>query len=299
MNDVFALCGISRQAHHQALQRHLQEQQKAELYIRSMEQVREIHPGMGLRTMYEMLQPDGIGRDAFVALGLQEGFRLKTVEKQTRTTYSTKSTRYRNLLGDVEFNGINQLWSSDITYLYCLDQFFYIVLIMDVYSRRLIGYNIADNMRAENNLQALHMALKLRGIEKYHFSLTHHSDKGTQYASDAYTETLDKHEIKISMCNEVYENTHIERVNDTIKNQYMYRKEINNERQLKVQLNKTIRAYNDSRPHQSLSKMSPVEYENYLEQVPLEKRSTMKIYTVKLDSNTSTTKQLNLFNKQV
>lgn len=298
MNEVFALCDISRQAHFQALQRHLKEQQKAELYTRSMQQVREIHPGMGLRTMYEMLQPDGIGRDAFVALGLQEGFRLKSVERQTRTTYSTKSNRYGNLLGDMEFNGINQVWSSDITYLYCLDQFFYIVLIMDVYSRRLIGYNIADNMRAENNLKALRMALKLRGIENYHKSLVHHSDKGTQYASDAYTEVLEKYEIKISMCNEVYENTHIERVNDTIKNQYMYRKEINNKRQLETQLNATIKAYNESRPHQSLSKMSPIEYENCLLNVPVDKRSKMKIYTVQLNATTTITKQLNLFENQ-
>lgn len=299
MNEVFALCGISRQSHYQALQRHLQEQQKAELYVRSMQQVREIHPGMGLRTMYEMLQPDGIGRDAFVALGLQEGFRLKSIEKQTRTTYSTKSNRYRNLLGDIGFDSINQLWSSDITYMYCLDQFFYIVLIMDVYSRRLIGYNIADNMRAENNLSALQMALKLRGIENYHQNLIHHSDKGTQYASNAYTETLNRYEIKISMCNEVYENTHIERVNDTIKNQYMYRKEINTKRQLEIQLNETIKAYNESRPHQSLRKMSPVQYENYLLQLPTEKRNKMKIYTVKLDADASTTKQLNLFNTEV
>lgn len=299
MNDVFALCGISRQAHYQALQRHLQEQQKTELYVRSMQQVREIHPGMGLRTMYEMLQPEGIGRDGFVALGLQEGFRLKSVQKQTRTTYSTKSNRYSNLLEDIAFDGINQLWSSDITYLYCLDQFFYIVLIMDVYSRRLIGYNIAGNMRAENNLEALHMALKLRGIDNYHQSLIHHSDKGTQYASDAYTETLGRYEIKISMCNEVYENTHIERVNDTIKNQYMYRKEINNKRQLVTQLHETIKAYNESRPHQSLSKMSPVQYENYLLKVPVEKRVKMKIYTVKLNADAANTKQLNLFTSEV
>lgn len=298
MNDVFTFCGISRQAHHQALQRLVQERQKARLYVRSMEQVREIHPGMGLRTMYEMLQPDGIGRDAFVALGLQEGFRLKSVEKQTRTTYSTKSNRYGNLLGDVEFNGINQLWSSDITYLYCLDQFFYIVLIMDVYSRRLIGYNIADNMRAESNVAALQMALQLRGIDNYHHSLIHHSDKGTQYASDAYTQTLDSYEISISMCNEVYENTHIERVNDTVKNQYMHRKEINNRRQLEAQLASTIRAYNESRPHQSIGKMSPIAYENYLLKVPVEKRTNMKIYTVILNAEASITKQLNLFEKE-
>ena len=297
MNDVFELCGISRQAHHQALLRHLQERQKGVLYVRSMEQVREIHPGMGLRTMYEMLQPDGIGRDAFVALGLQEGFRLKSVEKQTKTTYSTKSNRYGNLLGDVEFNGINQVWSSDITYLYCLDQFFYIVLVMDVYSRRLIGYNIADNMRAESNVAALQMALQLRGIDNYHQSLVHHSDKGTQYASDAYTQTLDSYEIRISMCNEVYENTHIERVNDTIKNQYLNRKEINSKRQLETQLAATIKAYNESRPHQSLGKMSPIEYENQLLKVTVEKRTKMKIYTVKLNADTSITKQLNLFEK--
>ena len=299
MNDVFALCGISRQAHYQTLQRHLQEQQKATLYVRSMLQVREVHPGMGLRTMYEMLQPDGIGRDAFVALGLQEGFRLKSVEKQTRTTYSTRSNRYSNLLGDRAFDSINQLWSSDITYLYCLDQFFYIVLVMDVYSRRLIGYNIADNMRAESNLAALQMALELRGIANYHQSLIHHSDKGTQYASDAYTETLDRYEIRISMCNEVYENTHIERVNDTIKNQYMYRKEINNKKQLEAQLHETIKAYNESRPHQSLCKMSPIQYENYLLKVPTEKRIKMKIYTVKLNADASTTKQLNLFGTEI
>jgi putative transposase len=298
MNDVFALCGISRQGHYQALQRHLQEEQKAGLYVRSMEQVREIHPGMGLKTMYEMLQPEGIGRDGFIALGLQEGFRLKTIEKQTRTTYSVKSRRYGNLLGNVEFSGINQLWSSDITYLYCLDQFFYIVLIMDVYSRRIIGYHIADNMRSENNLSALQMALELRGIQNYHQSLVHHSDKGTQYASDAYTKTLESYEIRISMCNEVYENTHIERVNDTIKNQYLLRMEINNKRQLDTKLNETIKAYNESRPHQSLNKMSPVEYENYLLGIPNDKRSNMKIYTIKLNADASITKQLNLFNKE-
>jgi len=70
MQSVFSLCGISRQAHHQALLRTKNEAVKYELFIRLMEQVREIHPGMGLRTMYQMLQPEGIGRDSFVSLGL-------------------------------------------------------------------------------------------------------------------------------------------------------------------------------------------------------------------------------------
>ena len=273
----------------------MEEQQKSVLYIGMMVQTREIHPGMGLRTMYDMLQPGGIGRDGFVALGLAEGFRLKNVEKQTRTTYSIKSNRYWNLLGDVEFTGINQVWSSDITYFFCLGKFFYIVFIMDIYSRRIVGYSIADNMRAENNITALQMALKLRGINDYNKALIHHSDKGTQYASDDYTTLLEAYGIQISMCNEVYENTHIERVNDTIKNQYLKRMEINNTKEMEKKLAEVIASYNETRPHQSLQKMSPVEYERQLAGVSKENRRKMKIYTVKLNKNKLEDAQLNLF----
>lgn len=275
------------------MQRLVQEKEKEVLYLRMMEQAREIHPGMGLRTMYEMLAPEGIGRDGFIALGLQEGFRLKSIEKQTRTTYSVKSSRYKNLLGGVEFTDINELWSSDITYFFCLEQFFYIVFIMDVYSRRIIGYSIADNMRAENNVAALKMALATRAIADYSLSLIHHSDKGTQYASDSYTQLLEKYKIRISMCNEVYENTHIERVNDTIKNQYLKRMEINNGKELEKKLDEVIKTYNEKRPHQSLNKIPPVMYENRLKET--ENRKKMIIYTVKINEGDPLNKQLNLF----
>ena len=260
-----------------------------------MEQVRQIHPGMGLRTMYEMLQPDGIGRDGFVALGLQEGFRVKSIEKQTRTTYSVKSNRYKNLLGDEEFDGINQLWSSDITYFHLSDRFFYIVFIMDVYSRRIVGYSLADNMRAENNLEALQQSLKLRGIKDYGGRLIHHSDKGSQYVSDDYTALLDQYGIRISMCNEVYENTHIERVNDTIKNQYLKRWSVKDVKELARKLTDAVKAYNEQRPHQSLNGMSPVEYEKYLKTIQNNKRKKMTIYTVKLNNENRLDTQLDLF----
>jgi len=260
-----------------------------------MEEVRQLHPGMGLRTMYEMLQPDGIGRDGFIALGLQEGFRLKSIEKQTRTTYSVKSNRYKNLLAGVAFDNINQLWSSDITYYLLSDKFFYIVFIMDVYSRRIVGYNLSGNMRAENNLAALKQALKLRGIKDYSGSLIHHSDKGSQYVSDDYTALLEQYGIRISMCNEVYENTHIERINDTIKNQYLKRYNINNVRELSNKLPQVIKLYNEQRPHQSLKGMSPVQYEKHLETIENNKRKKMTIYTVKINNENKLNAQLNLF----
>ncbi len=260
-----------------------------------MEQARVIHPGMGLRTIYEMLAPEGIGRDAFIALGLREGYRLKSIEKQTRTTYSVKSNRYKNLLGGVEFRGINELWSSDITYFFCLGQFFYIVLIMDVYSRRILGYSLADNMRAENNVAALKMALKTRGVVDYNDALIHHSDKGSQYVSDIYTEMLDQHGIRISMCNEVYENTHIERINDTIKNQYLKRFEITDRKKLQKKLDEVITTYNETRPHRSLKKKSPVQYENNLKKIEKKNRNIMTIYTVTINQNEVLNKQLNMF----
>lgn len=274
------LCGISKQAHHKAIKRQMGQLEKEIVYIRLMEQTREIHPGMGLRVMYDMLQPEGIGRDAFIATGLREGFRLKAVEKFTRTTYSTKYTRYRNLLGGKWFTDVNQLWSSDITYFYCLGRFYYLVMVMDVYSRRIIGYSIADNMRAENNLAALAMALNLRGEGNYHNNLIHHSDKGSQYASDIYTDTLQDCGIMISMCDDVYENTHIERANDTIKNQYLGRMDIGNEQELKRKVAEVIRSYNTMRPHKSLSGLSPTDYEILLKTIPMEKRFNMEIYTV-------------------
>ncbi|MEX2565694.1 MAG: IS3 family transposase [Cyclobacteriaceae bacterium] len=297
MKEVYLLCSLSKQAHHQACMRQLRQLDKEVIYVRLMEQAREMHPGMGLRTMYDMLGPEGIGRDAFVALGLREGFRLKAVEKQTRTTYSVKCNRYGNLLVGKRFTGVNQLWSSDITYLFCLDRFYYLVMIMDVYSRRIVGYSIADNMRAENNFMALKMALVLRGVPDYRSSLIHHSDKGAQYVSDLYTETLGDYGILISMCEDVYENTHIERLNDTIKNQYLNRMDITSERILKQKVAKTIETYNTLRPHKSLGGLTPVKYETKITSIPLENRKKMEIYTAIKDLEPRNPNQLNiLFN---
>lgn len=284
MKILYLVCNVSKQAHHQALRRLKSEYEKEIVFIRLMDQTREIHPGMGLRTMYEMLQPDGIGRDAFISLGLRSGFRLLAMDKPVRTTYSIKTNRYTNLLVGKEFTDVNQVWSSDITYLYCLGRHYYLVMIMDVYSRRILGYNLSDNMRAEGNFKALKMALMTRGITNYQKSLIHHSDKGSQYASDLYTDTLEDYGILTSMCEEVYENTHIERLNETIKNQYLYRWMITSEKQLMQKVETTIFTYNNLRPHQSLSKLPPIEFERKLPSIPLNEREKLKIFTTKKDT---------------
>ena len=111
MQDIYTLSGVSKQGHHQAFKREQAWLEKMPSYIGLMEEIREIHPAMGLRTMYEMTQPEGIGRDAFIVLGLQSGFRLQVVSNPTRTTFSMPSRRYPNLLLHREFTDVNQIWA--------------------------------------------------------------------------------------------------------------------------------------------------------------------------------------------
>ena len=123
------------------------------------------------------------------------------------------------------------------------------------------------------------MALKLRGRESFQNQLIHHSDKGAQYLSNAYLETLQQYQINISTADSVYENAHIERANGTIKNQYLKRWDIRSFQQLQEALDKAIWAYNFDRPHDSLRGKTPVEFETYIKELNIEDRPILKIFT--------------------
>ena len=293
MKDVFLLCGISKQAHAQALRRAKVLSKKEALYLGFMYEIRDLHPGMGLRKMYEQFQPEGIGRDAFIALGLREGLRLRTISNPTRTTWSIKSNRYPNLLAGRRFTAVNQIWASDIFYFQIGARHYYVVLIMDVYSRRIIGYSAADNLRAENNIEALRMALNLRGIDDYKNKLIHHSDKGSQYISDDYTNLLEEFGIRISMCTDVLENAHMERVNGTIKNDYLARWNIKHPYTLAGYLKKAVDSYNH-RAHDSLGKKTPIEFETYVKELSEEEKPVLEIFTINTQISEDPS-QLNLF----
>ena len=262
------------------------------IYLNLIITTREMHPGMGLRTIYELHLPRGIGRDAFMQIGAGAGLQLGRRQNAVRTTYSTKSRRYRNLLDGKTFTDVNQLWSSDITYFQAGGVTYYIAFVMDVYSRRIIGKSVETHMRAESMHAALQEAFALRKVTDFGGQLIHHSDRGTQYASNLYTDALDARTVLISMCQEVYENTHIERVNGTIKNQYLeyWIDEIRDITTMKRYLNRAVEAYNTSRPHQSLGNISPIQYETILPTIPPEQRTKLKIYTVKMpDTNVTNT----------
>jgi len=283
---------IRRQSHYQILQREQRTAEKALLYLNLIHEVRRTHPSMGLRTIYEKAMPEGIGRDAFIDLGAHYGYILEPLRSKTRTTHPHPSALYPNLLADKKFTDVNQIWTSDITYYAIGESWYYLTFIMDVYSRRIIGYTAADNMRASNNVAALNMALDLRQVTDYAGQLIHHSDRGAQYVSEVYVELLQSRNVHISMCQNVLENAHIERVNGIIKNKYLRYWRIESLRQLKSKLKKAVDAYNYDKPHQSLQGKSPVDFENFIKELPLKERYNLDIFTYNQNSEQKDPNQL-------
>lgn len=278
MGALYELVGISRQAHWENVKRQLKMRDLERFYVGFMFEVRIMHPGMGLRKMYEQFKPEGIGRDAWVSLGLREGFRLTYSKNAAITTTPLRSTKYTNLLENRKFTNINQVWVSDIFYFPIEEKHYYGILLMDVYSRKILGYSVADNMRADNNQKCLMQAFNSRGIQDYKNELIHHSDKGTQYLSDLYISTLQKYNVEISVCRDVLENAHCERVNGTIKNEYLKRYNIKNFKQLEIKIAKAVENYNN-RKHNSID-MTPNEFEKMIKENPNKERYVLEIFTI-------------------
>lgn len=284
MDELYGLCNITRQGHHQQVLRELKWSEKEHLIVGLIIQIREIHPAMGLKTMYEFYKPEAVGRDAFISIGIYYGFRIKIFKNTTRTTFSSPFSRYKNLLVDKVLTNINQLWTSDITYCKVGDDFFYIVFIMDVYSRKIVGYSASDNMRAENNIETLKMAYNCRKLNTFQ-NLIHHSDRGGQYIDQEYVNMLQDAKIQISMCDNVLENAHIERVNGIIKNDYLKHWKITNLQELKESLKRAVNTYNKQRPHSSIGKIPPDSFEQEIKELEESKRPKMKIWTETVTKN--------------
>jgi putative transposase len=276
--DIYEVSGISKQSHWQYMQRRKLDSEKEFMAINSILDVRSLHPSMGLKKIYYLLAPDWIGRDRFIEFGVSNGLEVKQVKNYARTTFSNKSACFINLLAGLVIKDINIVWVSDITYFKIGQDFFYITFIEDIYSRRILGYHAGSDLRAENNCKALEMAFKNRnGMDLS--SLIHHSDKGTQYTSDKYLRMLLDRSIRVSMCGNVFENSHMERTNGIIKNEYLIHYKINSLKDLRYYLQKAVNLYNDERPHWNLFRKPPLKYEQDLQSIGYEERQEMKIYT--------------------
>ena len=293
MTALYLAAGTSKQAHLAFVKRQVERLDKFLILQLLLEEERSKHPAMSLKKLYLRIAPDFVGRDLFIEYCMENGFETILPYKTCRTTHSSRAGAHPNLCVDLVLVDINRLWVSDITYFKIGDVFFYIVLIMDVYSRKILGFHASGNMFAEANMKALQMALAVREIENYGNKLIHHSDKGSQYRSTLYVEELLKNGIQISMGNCCYDNAHMESHNGILKNEYLKHRPIHSGKDLMKFLEQDVRLYNEERPHGSLGMMTPDEFERYICNIPLEERTRLPIFANKFKANKKLTLQTN------
>ena len=221
--------------------------------------IRSEHPRMGCRKLQVKLSAVGIyiGRDRLITLLRQNKLLIKRRRRYARTTDSShKLQTYSNILEEARISSPNEVWASDITYVHTDEGFLYLSLIMDAFSRKVVGYNVDKHLWANGNIKALRMALRDLPRDK---SPIHHSDRGKQYCSRKYVKMLIGRGCKISMTEDqhCYENAMAERLNGILKQEYMLNAKFRTRRQAKKACIQAINLYNDERPHVMLGMMTP------------------------------------------
>lgn len=272
MSELYRYVGISRQAVCQYAKRQAVFDQKVLCLLSEVEELRKEHPGCGVEKMYYTLAPHFIGRDRFIELCMDLGFRLKRRVNYRRTTYAVAS-RYKNLIKGMQLSAPGVVWQSDITYYDVNNRFYYVVFIIDVYTKMIVGYNVGDTMRATANMKALEMALI-----KHKAPLIHHSDRGGQYIYKEYVRLLEGNRCRISMCKSSQDNAYAERINRTIKEEYLDHWRPADLKQLRTDTAKAVEHYNNKRIHNNLDRRNPADFAQGWRYLKKENRKIISIF---------------------
>jgi transposase InsO family protein len=219
------------------------------LYARREKVFRECFEAIGINT----------GRDAFIDLPYRNFMLVRHARNKRKTTFSNHwMHKYSNLIIGFTPIQLNQLWVSDITYVEAGGSgVAYLSFITDACSHKVVGWNLARNLRTTGTLAALKMAL--RTLKDRRAGLIHHSDRGSQYCCREYVELLTKHEVRISMTEngDPRENVIAERSNGILKTEWLYDYKPDSWKSMVAYTGKIIDLYNNRRPHQSIGYMVP------------------------------------------
>jgi len=224
-------------------------------------------PRLGTRKVYLRLKDKLIargiklGRDGLFDFLREHQMLIRPKKNYTKTTFSKHWMRkHPNLFSSLELTRSEQAFVSDITYVESKEGTHYLSLVTDAYSRKIMGYELSNQMTAFDVVKGLDMAISNRQGDK---SLIHHSDRGLQYCSACYQDKLQKNDILPSMTDgyDCYQNALAERVNGILKQEFLIY-ECQSFKDLESLVDDSIWAYNELRPHLSLGMRTPNEVHN-------------------------------------
>jgi len=232
--------------------------------IDRIEAIIEEFPGYGYRRVTRELHRRGfpVNHKKVLRIMKQQGLTRKPRRRWVRTTDSNHPHRvYPNLVQSLLVTGPNQVWVADITYIGIQSGFVYLAVILDLFARRAVGQSLSRNIDTALCLEALQMALAQRNPPT---GIIHHSDRGVQYASHDYVDTLRHHGFRISMSRKgnPYDNATAESFFKTLKSEEVYLWEYRTMDDVQNRLPYFIEeVYNRKRLHSSLGYLPPVEFE--------------------------------------
>ena len=235
------------------------------LIVKLVKDERQYQPRLGGRKLLWRISPElerawvSVGRDRFFDILRKNDLLVPPLPKSSKTTNSDHSLEvFRNLVKDIVEDSANKVWVSDITYIRTENEFLYLSLIMDRATRKIVGYNCGDSLESEGCVEALNKALAQlpEGSKPIH-----HSDRGCQYCCHKYVATLKNNGLGISMTEENHcaENSHAERLNGILKQEYGLGMTFQNKKQVQRAVDQAVWLYNHRRPHTELEMKTPGE----------------------------------------
>ena len=278
--------GLSRQSYYKNKTNRIKRNADLTIVRDMVMRIRCKMPRIGTRKLYYLIK-DGlnvlhikIGRDVLFNFLRAEHLLIKPKRSYVKTTNSKHwMKKYPNLIKNIEVTKPEQLWVSDITYIQTEQGHNYLSLITDAYSKKIMGYELLDNLSTAGPLKALESALKNR---KYTHDLIHHSDRGLQYCSAYYINTLKENNVIISMTEngDPYENAIAERINGILKYEFLIIDGFKNHLEALKVIKESVGIYNDERPHLSCEMLTPNQ--THLQQkiqIKKWKKKTSKVFT--------------------
>ena len=267
------LLGVSTQAYYKHGDTDLRKLAEEAFCVEYVKRIRQKDRGIGGGKLWQMYRKEfgdvhSVGYNRFYDIIEKYNLKVRKRKRRAKTTDSDHDLPlYPNLVKELIPLRPNQLWVSDITYMviYLNAQtgeydFCYLSLVTDYYTKEIIGWCVGETLEAKFAIEALEMALGRLGGRR-DVDLIHHSDRGVQYASYAYTDILRKHGIKISMteCGDPKDNAVAERVNGIVKNELLQGMSFFSIQEVRKALKAAIDFYNNERPHMSLDWRTPAE----------------------------------------